>query len=1359
MNTQTLRLDSCLLALLAGIGLGAEAQTTNWIAYNDHNRGAGTAPNVTTYSLTAAGPVGGPLTNYATGEIPTNAGAAVGVSITLAGTLNGSSGSSGSPHPGTPAYLIWNGLVDWTNSALYFGGSSPYDASVTYTFTNLDSSKQYSFRGTFVRAASLTNRWTLATIAGVPSCTPAHATGIGSPGIATNGWLPYGTNLALNTQAAWNSGHNTNGDVIGWDHIVPSGGSFSVVCSNWRATQTICPLADGSQGTLGNFYAYAFGAWALAEAPVWPLSISLTAPGPGTTWFSDQPVWAGASILGGTVPYTNTVFYTNFNNTGWAVAGRLSEGSPSLNLGPLAPGTYQIYAATTDSAEPPATVNSLTNSFTILIRPLIVTLNAPTNNARFGVSQSVWATATVVGGLAPYLVTFYTNTSGGEFAEGQTLLTNGTVVCATLGVMVDGDYSTYVRVVDKAGTGGAAYSSTNGFVVGPPRHYVWPDSPSPVPPYTNWGTAAHTIQEAVDAAAAGEVIVVTNGLYASGGRAVSGTMTNRVVIDRPVLVRSVNGPEVTIIQGRQVPGTTNGDGAIRCVYLTNSAVLSGFTLTKGATRASGISSLVEQSGGGVWCESRNALLTNCTFTGNSASWDGAGAYQGTLNNCMFTGNCASLDGGGAYESTLNNCTLTANSAARYGGGAYDGTLNNCTVTGNSALGGGGTYYGILNNCILYYNTAGDNYNYDSGTLNYCCTTPLPPSGTGNISAEPQLASASRLSAASPCRGAGSAAYATGVDIDGESWLSPPAIGCDEFHAGAATGALAVAIGASWTNVAVGFGLEMAGWISGHPAATAWDFGDATVMSNRPYASHTWAAAGDYAVVLWAFNETHPEGVSAKVTVRVVTEVHHVAAGSTNPVPPYSSWQTAAQTIQDAVDVTTLPGALVLVTNGLYATGGRAVYRTMTNRVVIDRPVLVRSVNGPQVTVVQGRPVPGTTNGNGAIRCAYLTNGAVLSGFTLTNGATRSTGDYEREQCGGGVWCNSANALVTNCTLTGNSAYDSAGGAYRGTLNNCTLTGNAAPASGGGAYSSTLDNCTLTGNSADYHGGGAAQSTLNNCALTGNSCGFAGGGAAEGTLNNCMLTGNSADHGGGAAQSTLNNCALTGNSASYSGGGAFNSTLNNCALTGNSAGAYSYGGGAYSSTLNNCTLTGNSASIDGGGAYSGILNNCIVYDNVASSGANYSTGTTVNYCCTTPLPGSGSGNISNEPLFLDQPNGNLRLQSNSLCINAGLNDYAPGPTDLDGNPRIVNRTVDMGAYEWRPGPKPCRFATLPPPGPGGVDLCLSGEIGRALEIYTSSNLVNWVLLIRQTNTTGQVIYTDAVSPCPPARFYKAVNPAP
>src|SRR5262249_24504363 len=159
------------------------------------------------------------------------------------------------------------------------------------------------------------------------------------------------------------------------------------------------------------------------------------------------------------------------------------------------------------------------------------------------------------------------------------------------------------------------------------------------------------------------------------------TMTNRVAVNKPVRVESVNGPQFTIIQGRQGPGSTNGNGAIRCVYLTNGASLSGVTLTNGATKSEGDESR-DASGGGGWGEWTNAEVSNCVVVGNSAQYSGGGAYSGTLNNCTLSGNSA-LHGGGAYRTTLNNCTLCANSAES-GGGVYNGTLNNCRLSVNSA---------------------------------------------------------------------------------------------------------------------------------------------------------------------------------------------------------------------------------------------------------------------------------------------------------------------------------------------------------------------------------------------------------------------------------------------------------------------------------------------------------------------------------------------------------------------------------------------------------------------------------------------------------------------------------------------------
>ena len=74
---------------------------------------------------------------------------------------------------------------------------------------------------------------------------------------------------------------------------------------------------------------------------------------------------------------------------------------------------------------------------------------------------------------------------------------------------------------------------------------------------------------------------------------------------------------------------------------------------------------------------------------------------------------------------------------------------------------------------------------------------------------------------------------------------------------------------------------------------------------------------------------------------------YVDLNSPSPTPSYTSWLTAATNIQDAIDVASVSGALVLVTNGIYQKGGRTVYSlTQPNRVVITKLLTVRSVNGP-----------------------------------------------------------------------------------------------------------------------------------------------------------------------------------------------------------------------------------------------------------------------------------------------------------------------------------------------------------------------------------------------------------------------------
>ena len=58
-------------------------------------------------------------------------------------------------------------------------------------------------------------------------------------------------------------------------------------------------------------------------------------------------------------------------------------------------------------------------------------------------------------------------------------------------------------------------------------------------------------------------------------------------------------------------------------------------------------------------------------------------------------------------------------------------------------------------------------------------------------------------------------------------------------------------------------------------------------------------------------------------------------------------------------------------------------------------------------------------------------------------------------------------------------------------------------------------------------------------------------------------------------------------------------------------------------------------------------------------------------------------ISQDPLFTDAVNNDFTLQSGSPAVDAGDNAKIPSgtTTDLQGNQRIFNTTVDMGAYEY------------------------------------------------------------------------------
>lgn len=183
--------------------------------------------------------------------------------------------------------------------------------------------------------------------------------------------------------------------------------------------------------------------------------------------------------------------------------------------------------------------------------------------------------------------------------------------------------------------------------------------------------------------------------------------------------------------------------------------------------------------------------------------------------------------------------------------------------------------------------------------------------------------------------------------------------------------------------------------------------------------------------------------------------------------------------------------------------------------------------------------------------------------------------------------------------------------------------------------------------------------------------------------------------------TIRNCIFTENAAGSGGGmaaygyGTNTPTLVNCLFYANTA--TNWGGGIYADgaipILNYCTVSSNQAAVVGGGVASAnvggaSLTNCIVYDNSAPDSPNF-TNSHLQYSCTLPLPASGTGNITNAPLFRDAANGDFRLAPGSPCIDVGL-DLGSGVTnDLAGNLRPLDgdgdevAAFDLGALEFNP----------------------------------------------------------------------------
>jgi len=327
-----------------------------------------------------------------------------------------------------------------------------------------------------------------------------------------------------------------------------------------------------------------------------------------------------------------------------------------------------------------------------------------------------------------------------------------------------------------------------------------------------------------------------------------------------------------------------------------------------------------------------------------------------------------------------------------------------------------------------------------------------------------------------------------------------------------------------------------------------------------------------------------------------------------------------------------------------------------------------TVNGSGQTLSIGN------NGENAyhvvISCIASLDSIILDGFTVKGGNANGSGEISvsgnniTQNAGGGMHFLWTSVNINNCKISENSAQLVGGGVYTsssspnfsGCIIEKNLVTNAQSNGGGGIYNSyssiSIENCFFHSNTV----AGALYSIGNGGAI------FNAGNDADILIINSVFTENYTPYYGSciynlAGGSTILNSTFYNNKAAY--GTLFNEYAGSWANVKNSI------------FYNNPLLA---------------VNNILNYHGGGSATVSYSI-----------VEGGygGSGNLNVNPSFVNaaSPAGEdgipgtaddgLRLQNASPAINAGTYDSSLPATDILGNTRIYDNSVDIGAYEFLP----------------------------------------------------------------------------
>ena len=842
----------------------------------------------------------------------------------------------------------------------------------------------------------------------------------------------------------------------------------------------------------------------------------------------------------------------------------------------------------------------------------------------------------------------------------------------------------------------AVYIFARQFVCTPATCYMSTDG-GDVYPYDTWEKATPSLQAALDVGS--RTIVVTNGTYEIPAPVVG--------ISRAVTLKSVEGPEKTTFTSL---GGTTCDHRNLNVSGSDDILISGFTFTDGYAANYNWTASIDMAAGtltncvfkDIRRVSRSAAcyfygtakVVDCVFDGHGMTWSNDSSTQSgvriegsaVVDRCEIfafkienNSDNANYDGESPVRiasanavlrnSYVHHCTNgvpeKANVKNRGPVGLVNGRIENCTIVDNVCAGYGGGVWaigGAVVNSIIWNNVAGlggDDVYVRSGTTPsflYSCASDFEAgaaiTGDGCTSKSPNF-DVERPYHLTPLS---TACLNTGTNLD---WMTEGALDKDRLPRVVVNGAVAedgIDMGCyeyqESTVVPLNGTVDFVGGNSGRVSYTAtieanlvgdeegltllWDFGEGEPVTGGKTVTHTYEQPGTYTVTVHAANGKGEEtDIAAAVPAVVVPQVCYVSKGGRG-ISPYLTWEDAATNIADAV---ALNPKTVMVADGLYQ---------IENDITIQSDLELRSVNGPEVTIVDAQS---------KCRNIWLTDqaeGAVVDGFTLMRGEGHwgEKSHYARVEAGTLSHC-----ILSNCS---NNGYRDAAVLVKGSgrMTDCVVdTGNMVGNADGTHFWGTVV----------QSGGIIERCTIQRYNYNPNMSG--GGGTSLGAVH-------------------------------VEGTGVFrNCLVKDCVVT-HSANAGAYRGAVLVSgdgVVENCTVVNSTSCQPGAGLtiISGTptVRNCIVWGAKLGDG----TATTavrdlvspdaprLTYSCAPELT-TGEGNTAADPQFKTRRGVPYQFRSSSPCYDSALKLDWMDETAVDrlGNARIYSVAPDMGCYESTSG---------------------------------------------------------------------------